>query len=119
MKHPETYIVTKENGVCPAGPPGKCFYCKQPVGCEHSSDCVCRKKTVVVKFTIDVTVSMPDYWNEKNIHFYYNESSGCKSNILMDIERAGCICGMATIDYIREATPDDDEYFNMTVLKEE
>ena len=119
MDHPETHLVTDDNGPRPAGEPSECFYCHQPVGEAHADDCVCRKRTVVVRATIDITVPVPESWDVDAIEFHRNESSWCAGNVVNDLNRCdrdeaqGCLCSVANFDYIREATVEDDAYFGL------
>lgn len=115
MVHEETFIVSKENGVRPAGDQDKCFYCKQLIGDQHKEDCVLRKRTVVVRTVIDHVVSYPVSFDADTINFCRNKSSSCQNNILSELEELeerlgdGCLCGRVSSLYLREATTDDEE----------
>lgn len=86
MYHPETYTVTKDNGPRPAGKPDRCFYCERRIGAEHKENCVLRIKTVVIKATIEYTVSVPAHWTAEDVRFNRNQSSRCASNIIEEMK---------------------------------
>ena len=80
MLHPETHLVTHSNGVRPAGPPDQCLYSKRLVGTEHAADCVCRKRTVVVRGVFELTISATEDNTIDYILSYLNNGSQCHSN---------------------------------------
>lgn len=116
-------------GIRPAGKPDECFYCHEKVGTQHKSDCVIRSRTVVIELKLPLVVSVPEKWDVSNIEFKYGESSYCMNNIQDNIdnffshlntpnsqgETPVCLCGVAEVSYLREATEDDEEYFNIKV----
>ena len=89
------FIVTK-NSMRPASKLEQCFYCRQPIGAEHKSDCVLVKKTVRIRVIIEYDVFVPHSWSKEDIEFHRNESSWCASNIideLKELESSGnCLC---------------------------
>lgn len=112
----------------PARRDGTCFYCSQPIGGRHNPDCVIVSKTIVVKATIDLVVSVPRNWTPEHIDFHYNESSWCADNLFVAIgkwaserdeddevtlvgEMPGCACGCHATDvaFVREATDEDHD----------
>lgn len=111
MIHPETHLCTKKRGPRPAGPPDHCFYCKVKVGDEHLPDCVMRLRTVRLRITAEYVVTRPESWSEEQIDFHENESSWCKGNALVELKKTGgeyCLCQFAEIEFVREATPEDE-----------
>jgi len=97
-----------ENGPRPAGRPDECFYCKQPVGEDHKADCVCRQRTVVVRFTVEAVIRLPGFWDEEQIRFRYNGSSWCASNLVEILAEPKCLCPFTTAEFVREATAEDE-----------
>ena len=121
MNHPETFKVTEENGPRPAGPPDECFYCHTPLGDQHKAECVCRKKTIMMQYTIEIPIVVPQYWGKENVEFFTNDSSSCGSNHVTEILQAfaglwntgQCLCGRITGKYLREATVQDEDDFSI------
>jgi hypothetical protein len=111
MIHPETFIVTADNGPRPAGKPDECFYCQRPIGAEHEADCVMRDRTVVVRLTVEYPIRVPEHWTPEDIELHRNDSSWCIGNAVVELDSVndqGCICGIAKVEYVREATEDDE-----------
>lgn len=101
----------------PARPDGTCFYCKEPIGNEHKPDCVVRSRTVVIRFMVDVVVSVPENWDKTDIEFMYNEGSWCASNLVeMLKEKPGCLCSCTEAEYVREATEADEENWKGEII---
>lgn len=116
MTHPETHIVTADNGPRPAGRPDQCFYCKSSIGTEHMPDCVCRLRTVVVEAIITYTIDVPEQWSAHDIEYQRNDGSWCANGMLGELEKIcsddpenpRCLCEVAKFKYVREATADDE-----------
>lgn len=124
-------------GVRPAGPPDRCFYCDQRVGGQHAFDCVIRQKTVVVELVMKVVIAVPESWGQDSIHFRYNESTYCYDNMVPTIEKAvaslkrisederesfdrpdamaGCLCSQMTLNYVGDATEQDEAEFALFI----
>lgn len=120
MERPVTHTVTPENGPRPAGKPTECFYCQRPLGEPHRLDCVCRKRTVVMRYSFDVTIEVPSDWDTEQIEFHRNESSWCADNALRDLEVGapdGCWCHRFTAVYLREANEADDNLTDAELLR--
>lgn len=116
MQHPETHLVTKDNGPRPAGKPDQCFYCNHPLGSEHREDCVTRQRTVVVRYAIEVTICVPEDWDEGTINFHRNDSTWCADNLIEELQRCPadrCLCDVAKAEFVREATREDEERFGI------
>lgn len=105
-----------DNGIRPAGPSDRCFYCTAPVG-EHLSGCVLLTRAVVVRRTIEYLVDVPRDWDQHMIEFHRNESSHCADNDLRELLKigelsselggCGCTCDSGYTEYLREATEED------------
>ena len=114
----ENWLVTPENGPRPAGPPDRCFYCGAAIGSQHAESCVIRKRTVVVRATVEYVVTVPEDWDAHMIEFHRNDGSWCAGNGLSEIGRLAeyldrddapeCGCSLATWEYVREASPEDE-----------
>lgn len=102
-------------GVRPAGLPTKCFYCDAVRGEVHKEGCVIRRRTVVVKFSVELVVDVPEDWDTDAIEFRYNDSSWCANNLFLPhvmerVDKEGrCLCDFAEAEFIREATAEDEE----------
>lgn len=112
-----THWLVADHGIRPAGPPDRCFYCDRKMGQEHKDGCVIRKRTVVVRYQIDLVVSIPEDCTADMINFRYNESTWCGDNLVDDIAAAaqrmedgpaGCLCPVVHAQYLREATEEDE-----------
>lgn len=58
----KTWIVT-ERDEKPAGKgSGHCFYCPSLIGQEHAKECVLRTRKVLVNFSIDIPIDVPESW---------------------------------------------------------
>ncbi len=113
MKHPELYKVTKRNGPRPAGRQDECFYCRHLIGGDHAPGCVCRQKTVMVNITVPVLVEVPEWFEGADIVKYFT-GTYCADNFLASIAhqaktREGCLCGVAKVEFLREATEEDEK----------
>jgi hypothetical protein len=112
MLHPETHLVTKENGPRPAGDPDKCFYCGEPLGSEHKMDCVCRSRTVIVRYVFELPIDVPESWDKDMIEFARGGGGGwCGDNAPDDLNRLRedyCLCEFFHSEYVREATAEDE-----------
>lgn len=85
----------------------RCFYCKQDVGAQHAMGCVMRRRTVIVRITMNVPYEVPEDWDSDAIEFHLNESSWCSDNIIEDIQErhkknGACFCDLTEIEYIGE-----------------
>ncbi len=101
-------------GPRPAGKPDRCFYCLRMVGDKHKVDCVILKKSVVIRYEIEMLVSVPECWSGGDVDFHRNESSFCMSNDFEQImeednslKHSCFICHRASATFIREATEED------------
>ena len=110
-----------EYGVRPAGKPDECFYCGAKVGEQHKPNCVIREKTIVTRMIIDFVDDVPEHWTEDQINFRYNESSWCADNILQKLEERSnfrCLCSVASFEYLRDATEEDEENWGVVKVNE-
>lgn len=113
MERKDTWVV-KPNDERPARPDGTCFYCGEPIGGRHKSDCVIPSKSVILDFTIRLPILVPISWDKDRIEFRYNDSSWCCDNLLDCIsawqEKTGrCLCGAMTTKFISDANSEEDE----------
>jgi hypothetical protein len=110
MIHHETNIVKPDPG---RKSPDCCFYCKRLVGEQHVDDCVMRDRSVMVRVTVDLCMTYPQSFTAEDIEFHLNESSYCCSNIIDDLQRISCICGHTKMEYLGEATEQDEKNWNI------
>lgn len=106
-----------EDGVRPAGPTDKCFYCDCSKGSEHLQSCVMRHKLAVFEITVQYISIVPASWDEDQISFHRGESSFCLGNDIDQIyeeskaENGICnICRRTKVQFLREATYDDIDF---------
>ena len=121
MEHPETHLVTKENGPRPRGRDDECFYCHHAIGTEHAKTCVCRKRTIMVRVEIDMAYDVPEHWDKDMIDFHFGDSSWCADNIverLQKLQNAGhtCLCSFANFKLYGEATSQNDKDWGLEDL---
>lgn len=111
-----------EHGVRPAGKPDECFYCHAKVGEQHKEDCVIRSRTVNVDFTIHMVMDVPEFWDEAQINYHYNDGSWCASNLLNRLaireHSDRCLCNIANAKYVGEATEEDEERYGCCRVNE-
>jgi hypothetical protein len=112
MERKDTWVV-KPDDERPARQDGTCFYCGEPIGGKHKSDCVIPQKSVMLDFTIRLPVLVPVSWDKDQIESLYNESSWCCDNLLNYIsewqEKSGrCLCGAVEARYISDANAEED-----------
>jgi hypothetical protein len=95
------------------GTPGECYFCQAKIGTEHEGECILRKRTVVIRFTADMVVSVPEEWTKDAIVDHYNEDTACLASLIQQLsleEAAGGVdltTKRADASYVREATHDD------------
>ena len=111
-----------EHSIRPAGKPDECFYCHAKVGEQHKEDCVIRSRTVNVDFTIHVVMDVPEFWDEAQINYHYNDGSWCASNLLNRLaireHSDRCLCNIANAKYVGEATEEDEERYGCCRVNE-
>lgn len=105
-------VLVDDDGIRPAGQPDECFYCNQKVGQPHKQDCVILNRKVKVRYSYEIEIEVPHFWDKETIEFHRNDSSWCADNSLDDIEeysksRGGCLCGCFSAEVIEipEAAP--------------
>lgn len=112
-------------GIRPKGKPDECFYCGAKIADEHNKGCVIRSRTVVVERTITMVTDVPEDWNDDDINSHY-EGTHCADNIINDLKGMlirfkengrGCLCGIVSQKYIREATEKDEQEHHFHVMK--
>ena len=65
---------------------GKCFYCFEPIGQEHTWKCVIPNKEVKILAVIEFNAKVPRSWTKDEIEFRYELGSYCNTNALREIE---------------------------------
>lgn len=93
------------------------------IGEQHKEECVIRSRTVVVDFIFRTVLSVPEFWDEEQIRFHYNDGSWCADNILSELadrsEKVGCNCSICEAKFIRDADENDEEEYSMTFIGKE
>lgn len=104
------FLVT-EKAMRPASKERRCFYCLEPVGGCHKSDCVLVSKRVMVRMVVEYEVEVPSDWDKEAIEFHRNDSSWCANNALDELgklygeeEEATCMCWCTKFDYLRDTS---------------
>ena len=117
MIHSETYRANNDS-LRTAGEADSCFYCGVSLGCEHKDGCVLRRRTIVVRFSVDIVQSVPAHWDKNQIEFYYNDGTWCADNLRAMLDSIkdkdeNCLCPYTQAEFVREATPDDELPWNI------
>jgi hypothetical protein len=87
----------------------------------HRMGCVIRCRTVVVRTIVEHTIDVPEDWEQSIIEF--TEGSSCSDGLISKLEELverlddGCTCGMVTVEYVREATAEDEYRSKLHVEK--
>ena len=104
----------------PAGKPDECFYCHAPLGQPHKEGCVIRVRTVVVRVEIELPVAIPEDWDAEQIEYFMEDCALFDRIEDMRQRTMGrCTCDLIKqIEYVREATPEDEEYVQLHVSGE-
>ncbi len=116
--------VTKKNGVRPAGPSDRCFYCDRLLGEAHTESCVLYLKSVTVRAIVEYVIRVPVSWDKYNVEFGRNESSWCANNGIDEIARIAaardttdergvgfgpCMCALVRYEYVGDAETDTED----------
>lgn len=113
MRYPGNVVSAEDTRARGYGVPTKCFYCDGVPGGPHDGTCVCLERPVKIKLTLDLVIAVPRAWTKEQAEFRWNESTYCMDNILDHVERhkevLGCLCSVAKIEYIGEATQAEAE----------
>lgn len=120
-----------EYGIRPNGSPTKCFYCGADKGAEHRTGCVIRSRTVVIRTIVEHTVNVPEDWGISTVEF--TGGSSCSNNLIQSLNDLvdrldaipdddanaphACTCGFVTVEYVREASEEDEANSQMFVEK--
>lgn len=95
-----------EKAMRPASDKRVCFYCDQPIGGAHRSDCVLVVKKVKVRMLVEYEVEVPSFWEKHQVEFHRNDGSWCASNAVDELGTAfcsddgPCMCGSSTFEYL-------------------
>ncbi|HQR21884.1 MAG TPA: hypothetical protein PKV98_13505 [Burkholderiaceae bacterium] len=89
------FVVTTA-GMRPNSRSEHCFYCGEPVGANHKSNCVLVLRKAKVRMTIEYEIEVPASWGADLVEFQRNGGSWCASNALAELEKledsCGCLC---------------------------
>lgn len=116
----DNWIVSKTDER-PGRPDGTCFYCSVPIGGEHKPNCVIRRRSVVVRFSVEAVVDMPESWTPQMIEEHYNEGRWCGDNIISIIgskRKNRCLCSDTTAKFVREASEEDEAEWGFDIDQE-
>jgi hypothetical protein len=107
-------VAPDDHGIRPAGPPDACFYCKAKVGQRHGPRCEAVRKKVWVRYSFELEVEVPRFWEKTDVEFWRNESSSCAINALRELTEFytedTCPCPWFNCEYIREmGEPEEPE----------
>lgn len=105
-------VIPLDEGIRPLTGPDMCCYCRQPVGKPHTLKCVILQRKVRVRYTFDIEIEVPHFWDKSNIEFHRNEGSWCANNALTDIKQQvtddGCLCSVFKCEVLE--VPDNPPY---------
>ena len=120
-----------QNAMRPRDSERRCFYCHNPVGSVHESDCVLIQRRVQVRLeipglgaSIDYEIEIPAAWTQSDVEFHRRGGSWCSDNALDELEHVdgaqllyaqlkryaelreesgeGCLCGVVTTTFVRD-----------------
>lgn len=115
----DSFLVT-DDGSTPDRPLVACLYCSAPVDTEHEAGCVMRRRTIVLRATLEYVVRVPEHWTPEHTDFHFNDGTWCADNIaeqhlephlgssLEDCDRPRCLCDCSRFEFVREATEADE-----------
>ena len=106
-KAPWPLVLPNDDGIRPAGPPDECFYCHQKVGQPHGRECVVVTKRIRMRYSYDIEIDVPYFWDADQAEFHHNESSSCAGNTLVELAEfeeflgeGNCLCEYFTAKYL-------------------
>lgn len=67
-------MIVTEKAMRPASSERRCYYCRQPIGDTHTTDCVLYRKKVTI--TINIEVDVPCIWDADDIEYFYTDANG-------------------------------------------
>ena len=86
---------------------GFCFYCNSKAG-DHADDCICVKRSVVVRMIIEYVVAVPRSWSKDQVEFHRNKGSWCADSDINDLadslDESKCGCISSRFEFLREAS---------------
>jgi hypothetical protein len=111
-----THWLVADAGIREEGSPDHCFYCGEAMGKEHGAECAIRKRTVVMRFRVDLVMEVPETLPRAALNVCFNEH-WCGSRLAIDlvdtverlVGKSGCLCGSVKAKFLREATEEDEE----------
>jgi len=65
-----------------------CFYCAQPIGGLHKSDCILLRKLVRVRAVVEYTTEVPAFWDKDNIEYLLEETAYPSDHFCKDLTRS-------------------------------
>lgn len=81
-----------------------------------------RKRTVVIRATVEYVVEVPEDWEAHDVEFNRNEGSGCANRIQTEMERLatahGCLCGLVDFAFVREASIEDEATLGVRSIRD-
>lgn len=88
----------------PARMDGTCFYCGQPVGGQHTEECVCYTKRIMIRAVVEYEIEVPHSWGKEQVEFQRNEGSWCADNMIDELNNLGtdddCLCSCVVFEYL-------------------
>jgi len=92
---------------------GRCRDCDELVGNKHYSDCSIPQRSVVMRFSVEIVMAIPEREEGEKAAIRYTQGGWCGDNLipmLADLaDRAGCLCPHFFAEFVREATHLDQE----------
>lgn len=117
-----TSLPVRAEDARPAGKPGECFYCNQPIGKHHGPECVLMVRSVYYVVHADGDFvglwehGEPAFWNVEQCLFHKHGSTWCADNAategrwrygkpvfqkFVDAIQPACLCGLAKFTLVR------------------
>lgn len=105
MNEREIIFKVTEKAKRPATEKDECTYCQQPIGGNHSTDCVLVMKKVKVRAITEYEIGVPYSWSKEDIEFHRNDSSWCADNMLTELDKLKeCLCQYVRYEYIKDTS---------------
>ena len=97
-------VLENDDGITEDGPPDACYYCERKVGEEHARDCITIRKTVVVRYSFEIPVTVPHSDDQELVKLDRTHPPRSPSLALQVLAGAidgdGCLCGEFQCDVI-------------------
>ncbi len=67
-------MIVTEKAMRPASPKRCCYYCQQPIGGTHTTDCVLYRRKITL--AIEIEIDVPYNSSANDVEYYYTDGNG-------------------------------------------